>query len=160
MTGKTVAESEVIMVHAPMPDETNPAGIIHGGHLLKHIDNAGSIAAQRHARGPAVTASMERMDFLSPIYPGELMILKASLNLAGKTSMEVGVRVEVENMNTGEVRHAATCYLTFVALNEDGKPREVPPLLLRTEDEERRFCKARERKRLRRAQQSATTCAF
>lgn len=160
MTGKTVAECAVTMAHALMPDETNPAGTIHGGNMLKHIDNAGSIAAQRHARRTVVTASLERMDFLTPVRPGELMILKASLNLAGTTSMEVGVRVEAEDLFTGDVRHAATCYLTFVALDSDGKPCAVPPLILVTEEDERRYCKALERKKLRKRLQAQATCGM
>jgi acyl-CoA hydrolase len=149
MQGKKVAESEVVMRHLGMPDETNPAGSIHGGHLLKHIDNAGGIAACRHARAPVVTAFLDRMDFLTPVHPGELIILKASVNAVGRTSIEVGVRVEVEDIITGNVRHAATCYLTFVALDERKKPQEVPPLILETDRERERHGKALQRRRLR-----------
>ena len=149
MKGKTVAESATIMNHVPMPDEANVAGTLHGGFMLKHIDTAGGVAAWRHAGGPVVTASLERMDFLTPVHPGELMTLKASVNLVGRTSMDVGVRVEVESVSTGEKRHAATCYLTLVALDPHGKGKEVPPLILETEDDHRRHAQALERRRLR-----------
>ena len=149
MQGKTVAQSEVVLMHIPMPDETNFAGTIHGGHLVKHVDNAGALAATRHSRTNVVTASMERMDFLIPVRPGEMLILKASLHMVGRTSMEVGVRVEVENIIADTVRHAASCYLTFVALDNKGKPTPVPPLILSNDIEQEHYAKALERKRLR-----------
>ena len=158
MQGKKVSESEVVMLHLPMPDETNPAGTIHGGHLVKHIDNVGGIAACRHARAHVVTAFLDRMDFLTPVHPGELIILKASVNAVGRTSMEVGVRVEVEEMTTGKVRHAATCYLTYVALGAERKPQEVPPLLVETDLERERECKARERRQHRQNLRDAKAC--
>ncbi|MDR0828044.1 MAG: acyl-CoA thioesterase [Desulfovibrio sp.] len=155
MQGKTVAESVSLMHHLPMPDETNQAGSIHGGHLLKLIDNVGGVAACRHARTNVVTASLERMDFLTPIYPGELIILKASVNYAGKHSMEVGVRVEVEHMTSGQVRHAASCYLTYVAVDEQRNPCRVPPLLLSTDLERRRYARAEERRACHKEQAAA-----
>lgn len=133
----------------PMPDETNFSGNIHGGHLLKHIDNAAALAARRHARTEVVTASLERMDFLTPVRPGEVLILKASLNMVGRSSMEIGVRVEVEDVNAGTIRHAATCFMTFVALDGRGRPTPVPPLILSNDLEQERHCKAVERKKHR-----------
>lgn len=150
MKGRTVAESATEMQHVPFPDESNAAGKMHGGFLLKHIDTVGGVAAIRHARCAVVTASLDRMDFRTPVHPGELVILKSSVNLVGRTSMEVGVRVEVENLTTGEVRHAATCYLTYVAIDGAGRPREVAPLLLVTDEERRRHAKAARRRELRR----------
>ncbi len=149
MKGKTVAESAIAMHHAPMPDESNIAGTLHGGFLLKHIDTAGGVAACRHAGNGVVTASLERIDFLTPIHFGELIILKASVNRVGRTSMDVGVRVEVENITAGGVRHAASCYMTLVSVDKDGSPCEVPPLILETEDDYRRHAKTEERRRLR-----------
>lgn len=149
MEGKKVCESATLMTHVPMPDEANVAGNMHGGFLLKHIDTAGGVAAMRHSRGRAVTASLERMDFLTPVHLGEVITFKASVNRVGRTSMDVGVRVEVEQISSGEVRHAASCYLTLVAVTKDGAPREVPPLILETEDDVRRHAKAEERRRLR-----------
>jgi acyl-CoA hydrolase len=143
------------MLHLPMPDETNAAGNVHGGHLLKHIDNAGGIAACRHARAHVVTACIDRMDFLMPIHPGELIILKASVNAVGRTSVEVGVRVEVEGLIEGNMRHAATCHLTYVALDERKKPKEVPPLILETDIERERHNKALQRRRLRQSLRDA-----
>ena len=158
MQGKKVTESEVIMLHLPMPDETNPAGSIHGGHLVKHIDNAGGIAACRHAQAHVVTAFLDRMDFLTPIHPGELIVLKASVNAVGRTSIEVGVRVEVEDMTTGSIRHAATCYLTYVALDERRKPKDVPPLILESDIERERHSKALQRRQHRQGQRGARAC--
>ncbi len=149
MQGKRVSESEIVLLHSPMPDETNDFGNMHGGHLLKLIDNVGGIVARRHARTRVVTASLERMDFLTPIIPGELVILKASVNMTGKTSLEVGIRVEAENLDTGAQRHAATCYMTFVAIDEHAQPKPVPPLIIEGETEERRYLKAQERRRYR-----------
>lgn len=155
MNGKRVADSETVVMHIPMPDESNASGPVHGGFVFKHIDDAAGLTAQRHARADIVTASIERMDFLTPIYPGELMILKASVNLAGRTSMEVGVRVEVEDLNAGEVRHAATCYLTCVAVDKDGRPTEIPPLIIESEDEHRRQQKAQARRQHRQSLRQA-----
>ena len=152
MQGKKVSESGVVMLHLPMPDETNSAGSVHGGHLVKHIDNAGGIAACRHAQAPVVTAFIDCMDFLTPIYPGELIILKASVDAVGRTSMEIGVQVEVEDMITGGIRHAATCYLTYVALDERRKPKEVPPLILETDIERERHSRALQRRLFRQSQ--------
>ncbi len=149
MQGKTVAESESIIHHLPMPDEANLIGTIHGGNLLKLIDTVGGLAAYRHAGSVVTTASLERMDFLTPLYPGELIILKASVNMVGNTSMDVGVHVDVQNIITGAIRHAATCFLTFVALGEGGKPRAVPPLILVTDDDHRRHAQAAERRQIR-----------
>lgn len=149
MQGKTVSESELCMQHVPMPDETNIGGTMHGGHLLKLIDTAGGTAACRHSRSRVVTASLERMDFLAPIYLGDLLTLRARLHLAGKTSMDVGVYVDRENLLSGEVTRVAECFLTFVALDKNGKPAQVPPLLISNEEEQRQFEAAQERRRYR-----------
>jgi acyl-CoA hydrolase len=157
--GKTVAESECTLHHLPMPDEVNLIGTVHGGNLLKLIDTVAGLAAYRHAGGTVTTASLERMDFLTPVSPGELIVLKSSLNMVGKSSIDVGVRVEVQNIMTGETRHAATAYLTYVHISEQGKPLPVPPLVLETEDERRRHARAVERRRMREiasSQQDAT----
>lgn len=157
--GKTVTESECTLHHLPMPDEVNLIGTVHGGNLLKLIDTVAGLAAYRHAGATVTTASLERMDFLTPIFPGELIVLKSSLNMVGRTSIDVGVRVEVHNITNGEKRHAATAYLTYVSLSADGKPRPVPPLVLETDDERRRHARAVERRRMReiaRSQQDAT----
>jgi uncharacterized protein (TIGR00369 family) len=148
--GKTAAESAVTMTHQVLPHDANPAGNVHGGVILKHIDTAAGVVAMRHVRGWAVTASIDRMDFLKPVFVGELVIIKASLNMVGRTSMEIGVRVEAENLLTGEVRHTNSAYLTFVALDDHGNPRPAPPLIIKGEVAERRFRQAERRRELRR----------
>jgi acyl-CoA hydrolase len=139
------------MTHIALPEDANPAGNLHGGVILKHVDTAGGVVAMRHARANVVTASFERMDFLEPAYVGELMTFKASLNYVGRTSMEVGVRVEAENPITGHVRHTNSAYVTYVALDENGRPRSVPPLDLDTPTAERRAREAENRRRMREA---------
>ncbi|WP_187170545.1 acyl-CoA thioesterase [Salidesulfovibrio onnuriiensis] len=138
MQPKSAAESAVIMTHLVLPGDANPAGNLHGGVILKHVDTAGGVVCKRHSRTNIVTACIERMDFQQPAYVGELLTFKASLNYVGKTSMEVGVRVEAENLETGHVRHTNSAYLTYVALDENGRPTPVPPLLVEDEVGERR----------------------
>jgi len=134
------------------PEDANPVGNVHGGVIMKYVDTAAGAVAIRHAKAICVTASIDRLDFHHPVYVGDLLILKASLNLVGKSSVEVGVRVEAENLLTGEVRHTASAYLTFVALDKNGRPRQVPPLLLETETEELRHCQAKVRRESRLAE--------
>ena len=126
MEGKRVRDSSVIMAQMMIPQDANPAGNVHGGVVVKIIDEAAGVVAARHSRSNVVTASIDRMDFHHPIFVGDLLFFKASLNLTGRTSMEIGVRVEAENLLTGDVRHAASAYLTYVALDEQGKPRRFP----------------------------------
>ncbi len=146
MKSKTVAETAVVMTQAMGPQEINPAGNVHGGVIMKLIDTAGAVTAVRHARTNAVTASIDRVDFLYPAFSGDLVTFKASINLVGKTSMEIGVRVESENLFTGEVRHTASAYLTYVALDKSGRPTRVPELILETEDDHRRHLQAEKRR--------------
>jgi uncharacterized protein (TIGR00369 family) len=138
MQGKTVKESMVIASQLMGPQEVNNFGIVHGGVIMHLIDNTAAVVAVRHARSNVVTVSIDRMDFFYPAYAGELITMKASLNNAGKTSMEIGVRVEAENLLTGEVRHTNSAYITFVCLDKSGRPRSIPPLILETEDDIRR----------------------
>jgi acyl-CoA hydrolase len=107
------------------------------------------VAAIRHARRPCVTVSVDRVDFLQPILLGELVTARASVNYAGRTSMEVGVRIEAENLVTGERRHTNSCYVTYVAIDEHGSPSLVPPVLPETAEERRRFAEAEARRRRR-----------
>jgi uncharacterized protein (TIGR00369 family) len=146
MKGKTVKETSIVMSQIMQPQDANPMGNVHGGIIVKLIDNTAGAVAFRHARSNAVTASMDKIDFHNPVFVGDLLILKASLNMVGKTSMEIGVRVEAENLITGEIRHTVSAYLTFVALDEKGKPKEIPPLILETEEDIRRNCEAKIRK--------------
>ncbi len=150
MEGRNVSDSETTATHRALPSDANPAGNVHGGVILKHIDLAGAVCAMRHARGcPVVTASIDRMEFKAPAHVGELLILKASMNLVSTKSMEVGVRVEAENLLTGETRHVASAYLTFVAMGENRTPTPAPPLILETPTHIRRNEEAKRRRELR-----------
>ena len=149
MEGKTGRQTSVIMVQPMTPQDANVVGNVHGGVIMKLIDEAAGIVAHRHVRGNAVTASIDRLDFHHPVYIGDVLTLKASLNLVGRTSMEVGVHVNAENPMTGEVRHTASAYVTLVAIGEDHKPVSVPPLILETEEEMRRNREAQVRRETR-----------
>ncbi len=143
--GKTVAESKVSLAQVMMPEDTNPAGNVHGGTIMKLVDNAAFVVASRHSRKNVVTVSMDRMDFHHPVYLGDLLFIRASLNMTGRTSMEVGVKVESEDTLTGEVRHTGSAYLTFVALDHRGRPAPIPPVIPETPEEKRRYKEALER---------------
>jgi acyl-CoA hydrolase len=152
MEAKRVKDSNVITAQMMIPQDANPAGNVHGGVVVKIIDEAAGVVAARHARTNVVTASIDRMDFHTPVLVGDLLFFKASLNYVGRTSMEIGVRVEAENLITGEVRRAASAYLTFVALDREGRPVPVPPLILETDEERRRNSDARARRDARLAE--------
>jgi uncharacterized protein (TIGR00369 family) len=154
MEGKRVRESSAVMAQQMNPQDTNPAGNVHGGVIMKLIDTAAGAVAVRHARSNAVTASIDRLDFHNPIFIGDFVTIRASLNLVGRTSMEVGVRVESENLITGERRHTASAYLTFVALDKDGRPTPLPQLILETDDEKRRNREAKARRETRLAEKT------
>jgi acyl-CoA hydrolase len=154
MQGKTVKESCITTSYVMMPEDANPAGNVHGGVIMKHIDTTAGVVAFRHTRCNAVTASIDRLIFHYPVFIGDLLTLRASLNMAGKTSMEIGVRVEAENLLTGDVRHTASAYLTFVGLDNTGRPTEIPPLILETEEERRRNQQALSRREVRLAERT------
>lgn len=149
MSTRIATESSLIVSYLVMPSDTNPAGNVHGGVIMKHIDNTAGIVAYRHARANVVTASIDRLDFHNPAFVGELLTLKASLNYVGRSSMEIGVRVEAENLLSGEVRHIASAYLTFVSLDENHRPKGVPQLTFETEEQCRRNQEAIERNEMR-----------
>jgi acyl-CoA hydrolase len=132
-----------------MPSDANSLGQVFGGAILALIDKTAAVCAIRHSRSTCVTVSVDRIDFRLPILVGELVHMLASVNFAGRTSMEIGVRVDAENMLTGVRRHTNSCYLTFVAIDGDGQPVPVPALLCETEMEERRHAAAGERRRRR-----------
>jgi acyl-CoA hydrolase len=138
-----------------MPQHANNLGHVFGGVVLGLIDKIAAVAAYRHARSACVTASIDRVDFREPVYVGDLVILKASVNYVGRTSMEVGVRVETENLLTGRRRHTNSCYLTFVAVDRDGRPVAVPDLKPETAEEQRRHHAASERRRRRLEERNA-----
>jgi len=149
MEGKTVQASSVTLAMVMQPQDANPAGNIHGGVIMKMIDTTAGVAAIRHARCNVVTASIDRLDFHYPVFIGNLLTLHAAVNMTGRTSMEIGVRVETEDLVSGEKRHTASAYLTFVALDENGRPRNIPPLILETDEERRRHQEALKRSRHR-----------
>ena len=146
---KPVRESQHETSELMMPEHANNMGHVFGGVILSMMDKSAAIAAFRHSRASGVTASIDRVDFREPIHPGDLVLMKASVNYAGRTSMEVGVRVEAEELITGRRRHTNSCYLTFVAVDRNGRPIEVPELQPETDDEKRRFDAAIERRRRR-----------
>ncbi|MBI4806240.1 MAG: acyl-CoA thioesterase [Desulfovibrio sp.] len=149
MDGVKVSDTRTDMPVRMLPQDANPAGNVHGGVILRQIDLVGGIVATRYARSRVVTASVDRVDFLAPVKVGEVMVLKSCVNFVGSTSMEVGIRVEAEDMLTGETRHAATAYMTFVAMDESGKPGKLPPLILETPEDRRRFDEAEQRRAVR-----------
>jgi len=153
---KTVAGSKTVMSRTMLPSDANPYGNVHGGEVMKLIDAVAGAAATRHARARVVTARIDQLSFLAPVYVGHLVTAEASVNHVGRTSMEVGVRVEAEDMLTGNVVHVASAYLVFVATDEHGRPVSLPPLLAET-DEERRRMKAAETRRSLRLQRPRTS---
>jgi len=147
--GKPVSASKIVLTQVMLPEDTNSAGNVHGGTIMKLADNAAFVVASRHCRSNVVTASVDRIDFLAPVYIGDLLILNARLNWTGRASMEIGIKVEAEDLFSGNTRHVATALLTFVALDEKGRPKPVPPLILETEEDRKIFLKAAERAQIR-----------
>lgn len=137
------------MSRAMLPSDANVLGNVHGGVVMKFIDECAGATAARHARNIAVTASIDRLDFKTPVYVGELVTCKGCVNLVGRTSMEVGVRVEAEDLYTGALRHTASAYLTFVALDKERRPTPAPQLILETDDDHRRNGEALKRREMR-----------
>ena len=137
--GRPVKESQSEYSELAMPNDANPLGNLFGGKVMALVDLAGSIAAARHARSSVVTASIDNMNFLYPVRIGELVTCYSQVNRVFKTSMEVGVKVFVENLKTGERRHTSSAYLTFVALGPDGQRVPIPPVIADTDEEKRRY---------------------
>ncbi len=149
MEGKKVRESSVVVSQLMGQQDANNAGNVHGGVIMRLIDTVAGVVAVRHARTNAVTASIDRLDFHHPVFIGSFVTLFSSLNLVGRTSMEIGVRVEAENLFTGERRHTASAYITYVALDANGRPTPLLPLILETEEEVRRNREAKARRQTR-----------
>jgi len=139
---RRVRDSQVVMSQLMLPGDANPTGNVHGGAIMKLVDTAAGVCAARHVRGRTVTARIDSMSFLQPVFVGDLVTLKASVNDVGRTSMEVGVRVEAEDLTTGVVRHVSSAHLVFVALDDTGRPRDVPAIVAETDDEKRRMAEA------------------
>jgi acyl-CoA hydrolase len=146
---RTPRASRVETAQLVLPGLTNVHGTIFGGILMQWIDIAGGIASARHSGGSVVTASMDRLHFLGPVHLGEVVIVQAQVNFAGRTSMEVGVRVFAENPSTFKRRQTTRAYLTFVGVDHEGRPRPVPPLHPETAVDRRRFADAQKRRTVR-----------
>jgi len=149
MTQRTVDESTVELTELVLPNDTNPLGNCMGGRVMHFMDIAAAIAARRHTRRQCVTAAVDEIDFLHAVPMGSVLVLHASVNATGRTSMEIGVRAELEVTATGERLHCASAYFTFVALDDNGRPMEVPRLVPETETEKRRNAAALERRKQR-----------
>jgi len=143
---KTVDESRTVMAMQMQPTDANIWGNVHGGAILRLADEAGGAAAIRHSRMRCVTVAMDSMTFKQPVYIGDLLTLTACLTHVGRTSMEVEVRIDAENLRTGEKRHAGTSYLVYVAIDDAGRPTPVPRLIVRTDEERERWRAAAERR--------------
>jgi len=147
--GRTVAESQSERSEIVFPSDSNGIGNLFGGRLMQYIDLVAAMAASRHARAITITASMDHLDFVAPVKVGELLILKASVNRAYRTSMEVGVRVMVEDVRAQKLRHVSSAYLTFVAVDREGNKLVVPPVIPETEHQKRRYEDAGRRREMR-----------
>lgn len=152
---KKVSESAMTTYRLMMPTDANVAGNVFGGAIMRYMDEIAGIVAFRHAGTIAVTASIDRMNFYAPVYIGDLLILKAAVNYVGRTSMEVGVRIEAQDPKTGRLVRTGSCYLTYVALDAQGRPTPVPRLILETPGEKLRYKQASARRRLREAERAA-----
>jgi acyl-CoA hydrolase len=146
---RPVRESASEYSELALPNDANTFGFLLGGRAMHLVDMAGALAAMRHARCPVVTASVDSMTFLSPVHIGQLVILKSSVNRVFRTSMEVGVKVIVEDLMTGERKHTSSAYLTFVSVDAEGRPVVLAPVLPETEDEKRRYEEAGQRRAYR-----------
>ena len=149
---RAVSESQSEMAEIVLPNDTNPLGALLGGRLMHWIDLAAALAAHRHSRNYVVTASIDHLDFLTPVHVGDLVILKSSVNRAFHTSMEVGVKVYVENYIAGSHSPVSTAYLTFVAVDREGRHLPVPPVIPESAEEKRRYEDAGRRRELRNAE--------
>jgi acyl-CoA hydrolase len=152
---KRVADSQVVLAELMTIVDTNVAGIVHGGTIMKLVDTAAGLAAIKHAGGMCVTVSLDEMSFLAAVHVGDVVTVKASVNDVGTTSLEVGVRVEAENYVTHERVHTSSAYLVFVALDDRGRPRPVPSVIPETEGEVRRQREAKLRREVRLAHTQA-----
>jgi len=149
MTRRTVSDSHVEMTEIVLPNDTNQLGNCMGGRVMHFMDIAAAIAARRHARMTCVTAAVDQIDFHEPVPMGSVLVLLSSVNYAGRTSMEIGVRVEMESTRSGLRSHCASAYFTFVALDENGNPTPVPELVPESAEEKRRHAEAIERRKAR-----------
>ena len=155
LKGKRPSESEMTTARLMMPTDANVMGNVFGGAIMKYMDEIAAIVAWRHAGTNVVTASIDRMNFYAPVYVGNLLVMKAAVNYVGTTSMEIGVRIEAMDPSSREGAHTGSCYLTYVALDERGRPTPIPKLIATTPQEKKRFKEALARRKLRDAENAA-----
>ncbi len=148
-TAKTVHDSRITLSQLMHPEHANLLGNVHGGWVMKLVDEAGALACMRYSQRKVVTVAIDSMVFRQPILIGDLVIINAEVSYTGRTSMEAEVQVLAENPITGEQTHTNTAYLVYVALDDEGKPTPVPQLKAETEEEKRRMEKAKERQQRR-----------
>ncbi|MDP3917145.1 MAG: acyl-CoA thioesterase [Nanoarchaeota archaeon] len=149
MKKKRVEDSTTIISQVMMPTDANNQGFVHGGNILKLVDQAAGVCAMRHSESMCVTAAIDAVHFIEPIKLGELVTLKASVNYVGHTSMEIGVRIESEDLKTRKVRHTNSCYLTMVAIDNKGKPKKVPKLECVSKEQMKRCKRAEMRRKIK-----------
>lgn len=154
LRGRKPSESEMVTARLMMPTDANVLGNVFGGAIMRYMDEVAAIVAWRHAGTNVVTASIDRMNFYAPVYVGNLLILKAAVNFVGTTSMEIGVRIEAQDPTTRKGTHTGSCYLTYVALDSGGRPTAIPPLIVTTPEEKRRYKQALARRKLREAEKA------
>lgn len=145
MEGRRVSESCITLSQLMQPEHANMLGNVHGGWLMKLMDEAGGLCATRHARRPTVTVAIDSLTFLSPVHVGDLVMFEAQVTYVGRTSIEVEVHVHAENVLSGQRTHTNSAYMVFVALGTDGRPAEVPPLIVETDEERARYEAAQQR---------------
>lgn len=153
--GRTVDETRIVMSRIMQPPDANSWGNVHGGAIMRLVDEAGGAVAIRHSRSQSVTVAMDRMVFKQPVHIGDLLTIRACLTYTGRTSMEVQAEIESENMRTGEIRPAGICYLVYVALDDHGRPMPVPSLIVHSDEERARWRAAERRRAARIAQEAA-----
>jgi acyl-CoA hydrolase len=152
---KKASESALTTVRLMMPTDANVLGNVFGGAIMRYMDEVAAIVAWRHAGTNCVTVSIDRMNFYAPVYVGNVLVLKASVNYVGHTSMEIGVRIEAQDPVSGRIAHTGSCYLTYVAIDAKGRPTAIPKIVPVTPDERRRLKQAMARRKLREAETAA-----
>ncbi len=155
MEGRPVSASRVVVARPMQPPDANAQGNVHGGVILHMMDEAAGIAVARHTHSRTVTAAIDSFSFLHPVHIGDFVSVMASINWIGRTSIEVGVRVEAEDLRSGVVTHTGTGRLIYVSLDEQGRPMPAPPLIPETEDDRRRMAEAEQRQKARVAARKA-----
>ena len=155
LTPKPASASAVALIRPMDLTDANLLGNVHGGEIMKLVDTAGGLAAMKHCGGPVVTVAMDEMSFIEPVFVGDVVTVRAMVNDVGRTSLEVGVRVEAENVMTGRLVHTSSAYLVYVALDADGQPRPVPPVFAENEEQQQRQREAKLRREARLTRKSA-----